>query len=971
MSIFIQEVLGLLKRNQKKITLDKTKDWFEFGKLYQSSVLNTGASYNPKMDPFVIKWGDLVCQATEDLTRTLPGEGNLGFIPVYTDPSGFCNWDTLKDSIITQNALNTIINIAGNLVVAGDLAVNGCDLTSTCTTFNLLNSVTNINFGNASQNILIGGLNATSDVTIVGTQESTTCTNGAFVVSGGVGIAKNLNVCGIVSISNTTQSTSCTTGALVIAGGVGIAKDLFVCGNATITGDAAINGGDLTSTASSFQLLQQSTTISFGYNSQQMFVGGLSATSTVIINSTQDSTSCTTGALKVNGGVGIAKNLFVCGTASLYGDVNLGSDLSDQIYLNGQLLDNNSNGAGINQALVGIGGGAATWQNVALVGQVCAVNSIPLWTPNSSTLGCSLIYQNGNSSTPATKIFLKGGLASEGSQVTTIYDTALGYGNYVGAENGAAFNFRTSALGYDSFASGHRCIAGGHATFAAGFNSGAGNYAFGTFVSSAVSSTTLSINVLSGTVSPGDYIRANNEVDPTTRYEILTVTPVGGTQFTITVASAMSVDANQAFSVEQAIADPNASTGAIALGVNAVSKGTGAIAIGSLASTDVPNQIAIGSGYSTVKLGGTANDNVPNKILVLDSNEVVRWRDASTITPVTANNGLTMSTASNVQLGGTLIQTTTIATAGNNFTINNLAGATIPTLTINSLSTNSGGHGLSVSSANAFAGYFTTNIGLGALFASNNGTTPAVTFLQSNGYSVGKFTRSGINNTGFGTILDLYNICNAGPAVVGLGASIDFNIEDDLSTPSYAGHIAFDWTSFTLGNTSRFTVETLNQGTDSIKLEVAGSGQLKLNEYGAGIQTGTATYALSVTAAGDVIETTVPYTPKLFTALLSQSGNLPGDFPTMTVLWDYSAGGVTFTWSRVSAGLYELTASQPTFFGTKTAYFIIPDVNPGKPYCAAIERVSDTVLRVNSFDTTGVSDDNCFDRATFKFEIYT
>ena len=91
----------------------------------------------------------------------------------------------------------------------------------------------------------------------------------------------------------------------------------------------------------------------------------------------------------------------------------------------------------------------------------------------------------------------------------------------------------------------------------------------------------------------------------------------------------------------------------------------------------------------------------------------------------------------------------------------------------------------------------------------------------------------------------------------------------------------------------------------------------------------------------------------------------------MTVLWDYSAGGVTFTWSRVSAGLYELTASQPSFFGTKTAYYIIPDVNPGKPYCAAIERLSDTVLRVNSFDTTGVSDDNCFDRATFKFEIYT
>lgn len=416
MSIFIQEVLGLLKRNQKKVTLDKTKDWFEFGKLYQSSVLNTGASYNPKMDPFVIKWGDLVCQATENLTRTLPGEGSLGAIPVYTDPSGSCNWDTLKDSIITQNALNTVITIGGNLVVTGDAAINGCDLTSTCNSFNLLNQPTTITFGSGAANILIGRADSTSTVTIVGTQDSNACTNGALVVNGGVGIAKNLNICGIVSINNTTQSTSCTTGALIIAGGVGIAKDLFVCGNATITGDAAINGGDLTttsttfnlintnattvnfagagttisigaatgtttinnantvvtgdlavnggdlsSTASNFNLLQQSSTIGFGYSSQALFIGGIGALSTVVINGSQDSISCTTGAFVVNGGVGIAKTLNVCGTTNLNGNVNLGNALGDEIYLNGQLLDNAGNFASINQVLIGQTGGAALW----------------------------------------------------------------------------------------------------------------------------------------------------------------------------------------------------------------------------------------------------------------------------------------------------------------------------------------------------------------------------------------------------------------------------------------------------------------------------------------------------------------------------------------------------------------------------------------------------------------------------------
>ena len=75
------------------------RDHFEFGKLYHNSTLNTGAVYNPKMEPFVVKWGDLVCEATEHLTRTKPGEGNLGFVPVYTTPEGSCAWDTLMDSI--------------------------------------------------------------------------------------------------------------------------------------------------------------------------------------------------------------------------------------------------------------------------------------------------------------------------------------------------------------------------------------------------------------------------------------------------------------------------------------------------------------------------------------------------------------------------------------------------------------------------------------------------------------------------------------------------------------------------------------------------------------------------------------------------------------------------------------------------------------------------------------------------------
>jgi hypothetical protein len=880
MSIFIQEVLGLLNRNQKKITLDKTKDWFEFGKLYQSSSLNNKSGYTPKMDPFVIKWGDLVCQATEDLTRTLPGQGNLGFVPVYTDPSGSCNWDTLKDSIITQNALNTIINIAGSLQVLGDVQISGGDLTATTSTFNLLNTapVSIINFGSTTTNIEVGGA-AT-----------------------------------VVNINGTTQSTSCTTGALVIDGGVGIAKDLFVCGNANITGDAAINGGDLTSTASNFNLLQQSTTIGFGYNSSSIFIGGISTTSTVVINGSQDSISCTTGALRIVGGVGIAKSLFVCGnlnidgTSNLNGDVNLGNSLADQIALNGTLLDNNGNAPLLNQVLVGQGGGQVAWQNddvvealtygalwrgnssnvkeqlligtanqilisngttfawqnnpAAIVGEVCAVNSIPLWTPNSNTLGCSLIYQDGNSSTPATKIFLKGGLASEGSQVRTTTDVALGYGNYAGGEASAAFNFRTLALGGDSFAAGHKGFAGGHGSLAAGYNTGAGNYGFGLF-GTTVTSATLNVNILSGTIAVGNFIYANVGTDPSIRYEILTVTPTIDSQvFNITIATPISVNANEAFAIEEAVPDRGDSQGAIALGVTAVSKGIGAVAIGTRAATDVPNQIAIGSSFTTVKLDGITQDDTQNKVLVIDASNIVRWRSATSIGggggTITANNGLTMSTATNVQLGGTLLQSTTIQTS--TFDLKLEGTSAIPILNVNQLGTNSGSAAIKGTTTGGFAGYFEGfGDSLGAVYANiSNITYPTIKIIHSAGGVPGRFERLGANNTGIGTVLDLYNTCNTGPAITGLGAAINFNLETSGSVIENAGNIAFDWTSVTTGSaSSRFSIKTVNSSVASNSLELYPSGQLKLNKYGVNTFAGSAVYLLGVTATGAVIETTV------------------------------------------------------------------------------------------------------------------
>ena len=109
----------------------------------------------------------------------------------------------------------------------------------------------------------------------------------------------------------------------------------------------------------------------------------------VTILGTQDSTSCTTGALVVNGGVGIAKNLNVCvnltvaGISTLNGNVNLGDAIGDNIRLYGTLLDNNGNAPLANQVLVGQGSGVALWQNDDIVE---TLTHGAIWRGSSSNL---------------------------------------------------------------------------------------------------------------------------------------------------------------------------------------------------------------------------------------------------------------------------------------------------------------------------------------------------------------------------------------------------------------------------------------------------------------------------------------------------------------------------------------------------------------------------------------------------------
>ena len=126
----------------------------------------------------------------------------------------------------------------------GDLHIDGGDLTTDQTTFNVLETnATHINAFGAATSIDVGantGIatinNATFDV-----PNATTVTIGAQSSATSVTFESTPNT-SFVSIAATTDATSTTTGALRVAGGVGIAKSVFIGGALDVDGAVNLDG---------------------------------------------------------------------------------------------------------------------------------------------------------------------------------------------------------------------------------------------------------------------------------------------------------------------------------------------------------------------------------------------------------------------------------------------------------------------------------------------------------------------------------------------------------------------------------------------------------------------------------------------------------------------------------------------------------------------------------------------------------
>ncbi len=162
-----------------------------------------------------------------------------------------------------------------------------------------------------------------------------------------------------LAILNTTTSTSSTTGAVTVAGGVGIVENLNVGGDGVITGDLAVNGGDITTTATTFNLINATaTTLNIGGAATAIDIGA--ATGTTSVNN----------ALNVDGNFDVGSTNFTVdasnGNVETAGNMIVGGDLT----VNGTTTSVNVDVLDVEDALIRLASGnTADSVDIGIVGR--------------------------------------------------------------------------------------------------------------------------------------------------------------------------------------------------------------------------------------------------------------------------------------------------------------------------------------------------------------------------------------------------------------------------------------------------------------------------------------------------------------------------------------------------------------------------------------------------------------------------
>jgi hypothetical protein len=240
---------------------------------------------------------------------------------------------------------NNIVYGNNNIALGGDNLVDGLNDQVNIGSVFYYNGMGDLQL-NADTEV---GLGTPATITPAGNIVSTSTYTGGLIVIGGLIVTENSILNKDVRILSSTLSTSATSGALVISGGVGIGGNLHVGNQLNVIGPGDINLSpqganvyiqpELSGTIIINPSLNPGTLDNIDIGNTVPRNGNfltLTATTKVNVLSTVNSISTTTGALVIDGGVGIGKDLWLGG--NLYGPNILGLN-GQVVYVNTSVAD--------------------------------------------------------------------------------------------------------------------------------------------------------------------------------------------------------------------------------------------------------------------------------------------------------------------------------------------------------------------------------------------------------------------------------------------------------------------------------------------------------------------------------------------------------------------------------------------------------------------------------------------------------
>jgi hypothetical protein len=261
-------------------------------------------------------------------TGTTPGgiEGQVQFnlANAFTGAE-YLHYNSTTGAVVANSGLASSSTTTGALVVTGGAGISG-----------------NATIGNR---LTVGSatvLSSTLDVTGAST------IGGSIGVTGASTLSSTLDVGGVTKVSGnlvalaTTSSTNTTTGALVVKGGAGIAGEVYIGANVTVTGhiipsanvtyslgdtthrfkDLYLSGSTIDLNGATIKSTSGSITFTNPLGASFSVTGSGSGQSTasfgnLIANSGIESSSTTTGAVIVQGGMGVTGNVNIGGTLTV------------------------------------------------------------------------------------------------------------------------------------------------------------------------------------------------------------------------------------------------------------------------------------------------------------------------------------------------------------------------------------------------------------------------------------------------------------------------------------------------------------------------------------------------------------------------------------------------------------------------------------------------------------------------------